>query len=102
MSLKRHDGFTRHLHRVDVSLTLVHVVRHNVVLLSLQFKAIPFGPMPPATPKFAYGFVMLTKVRFLLLFFLIPPPSILLFVKPQVVLGIIFLGSHFGYPGASQ
>ncbi|XP_061547776.1 beta-galactosidase-1-like protein [Phycodurus eques] len=27
-----------------------------------MFKAIPLGPMPPATPKFAYGFVMLRKV----------------------------------------
>ncbi|XP_054644358.1 beta-galactosidase-1-like protein [Dunckerocampus dactyliophorus] len=26
------------------------------------FKAIPLGPMPPATPKFAYGFVTLKKV----------------------------------------
>ncbi|XP_057709409.1 beta-galactosidase-1-like protein isoform X1 [Corythoichthys intestinalis] len=27
-----------------------------------MFKAIPFGPMPPATPKFAYGLAMLKKV----------------------------------------
>ncbi|XP_056285664.1 beta-galactosidase-1-like protein isoform X2 [Pseudoliparis swirei] len=27
-----------------------------------QFRAIPSGPMPPATPKFAYGFVTLKKV----------------------------------------
>ncbi|XP_076018076.1 beta-galactosidase-1-like protein [Genypterus blacodes] len=27
-----------------------------------QFRDIPLGPMPPATPKFAYGFVTLTKV----------------------------------------
>ncbi|XP_054471231.1 beta-galactosidase-1-like protein [Anoplopoma fimbria] len=27
-----------------------------------QFRDIPAGPMPPATPKFAYGFVTLTKV----------------------------------------
>ncbi|KAG7227495.1 hypothetical protein INR49_005310 [Caranx melampygus] len=27
-----------------------------------QFKDIPSGPMPPATPKFAYGFVTLRKV----------------------------------------
>ncbi|XP_068185091.1 beta-galactosidase-1-like protein [Antennarius striatus] len=27
-----------------------------------QFRDIPPGPMPPATPKFAYGFVKLTKV----------------------------------------
>ncbi|XP_034042433.1 beta-galactosidase-1-like protein [Thalassophryne amazonica] len=27
-----------------------------------QFRNIPSGPMPPATPKFAYGFVTLTKV----------------------------------------
>uniref|UniRef100_A0A8C3AGD2 Galactosidase, beta 1-like n=1 Tax=Cyclopterus lumpus TaxID=8103 RepID=A0A8C3AGD2_CYCLU len=28
-----------------------------------QFRDIPSGPMPPATPKFAYGFVTLKKVR---------------------------------------
>ncbi|XP_040004391.1 beta-galactosidase-1-like protein [Xiphias gladius] len=27
-----------------------------------EFNDIPFGPMPPATPKFAYGFVTLRKV----------------------------------------
>lgn len=27
-----------------------------------QFKEIPIGPMPPATPKFAYGFVTMKKV----------------------------------------
>ncbi|KAF7665232.1 hypothetical protein LDENG_00148860 [Lucifuga dentata] len=27
-----------------------------------QFRDIPSGPMPPATPKFAYGFVILRKV----------------------------------------
>ncbi|XP_013885955.1 beta-galactosidase-1-like protein [Austrofundulus limnaeus] len=27
-----------------------------------QFREVPSGPMPPATPKFAYGFVMLKKV----------------------------------------
>ncbi len=27
-----------------------------------QFRNIPSGPMPPATPKFAYGFVTLKKV----------------------------------------
>lgn len=27
-----------------------------------QFRDVPAGPMPPATPKFAYGFVSLKKV----------------------------------------
>ncbi|XP_077473456.1 beta-galactosidase-1-like protein [Stigmatopora argus] len=27
-----------------------------------MFKAVPFGPMPPATPKFAFGLVVLKKV----------------------------------------
>uniref|UniRef100_A0A665WVG6 Beta-galactosidase-like n=1 Tax=Echeneis naucrates TaxID=173247 RepID=A0A665WVG6_ECHNA len=31
-----------------------------------QFRDIPSGPMPPATPKFAYGFVSLRKVNGLL------------------------------------
>uniref|UniRef100_A0A4W6FMD3 Galactosidase, beta 1-like n=1 Tax=Lates calcarifer TaxID=8187 RepID=A0A4W6FMD3_LATCA len=31
-----------------------------------QFRDIPSGPMPPATPKFAYGFVTLRKVILLL------------------------------------
>lgn len=29
---------------------------------SLQFRDVPAGPMPPATPKFAYGLVQMKKV----------------------------------------
>ena len=45
--------------KADVLITLVHMSKINV---SQQFRDIPSGPMPPATPKFAYGFVTLTKV----------------------------------------
>lgn len=34
-----------------------------LIAVSLQFRDVPSGPMPPATPKFAYGFVTLSKVN---------------------------------------
>lgn len=41
----------------------LHVLPLNqFVTVSLQFRDVPAGPMPPATPKFAYGLVNLRKV----------------------------------------
>lgn len=48
--------------------TLVYAVgvRYDQrVIFLLQLRDIPSGPMPPATPKFAYGYVRLKKVGLL-------------------------------------
>uniref|UniRef100_A0A7N6B1J5 Beta-galactosidase n=1 Tax=Anabas testudineus TaxID=64144 RepID=A0A7N6B1J5_ANATE len=60
-----------------------------------QFRDVPSGPMPPATPKFAYGFVTLSKVNIKtgLLNILSPPGP----VKSQYPLTFEEIKQYYGY-----
>uniref|UniRef100_A0A3Q3GBR6 Galactosidase, beta 1-like n=1 Tax=Labrus bergylta TaxID=56723 RepID=A0A3Q3GBR6_9LABR len=55
-----------------------------------QFRDIPSGPMPPATPKFAYGFVTLKKVN-------VTPGLILASLKSQHPLTFEEMKQFYGY-----
>lgn len=56
MLLRRYDTATRITYSGDFD------TQTHDPCFSLQFRDIPAGPMPPATPKFAYGLVQMKKV----------------------------------------
>uniref|UniRef100_A0A8C9TER8 Galactosidase, beta 1-like n=1 Tax=Scleropages formosus TaxID=113540 RepID=A0A8C9TER8_SCLFO len=59
-----------------------------------KFRDIPLGPMPPATPKFAYGFVAMKKVGIATLLDTISPQGP---VKSQHLLTFEEMKQYYGY-----
>lgn len=77
MSLSRYDAAARITYSGDFNTQTHHLC------FSLQFRDVPAGPMPPATPKFAYGLVLMKKV----LFSVLKTDSKLCFIR---IIGIFF------------